>query len=457
MRSHAFHFFCLLALLMMLPVRAEEITGDNALLAPYLSSTTLLLGRLDVTRLDAEAIQSWELTALKAATTDKQTLRDGEAAIGQLFTGTRTWAAAFVKAGGKRVYAVVDVSLFPREPFVLIVPVEAGANVSSLQNVMRYGDDRAPAKAKADESGPEVMLVDNKVILWGEKESVTAIMHVKSAARPTLLKLLAASDTAAVTAAMDLTDELRQMASDFLPTSLPAELGGGKMSELLSAIINESATASLPPKAALNITMHCASEDAARRVQHLGTSALTDLVKDLAPSPEEGGLDWKGLSQFLMPELKGSDLSVSRNAAAIDSQLAGPLVLSIVKSYRVALIVRSMSNMRQLLTGSILYANDHQSAFPDELTVATIGEYLGGEEPAKRLLSNPRHPELNLAYVYLKPAKTVRNPGEVIVLYEATDKEHPDDHINVGYADGHCESMTRAEFEKLMKKASGGL
>src|SRR6266487_684822 len=99
--------FLLTTLLVALPLRGQEVTGDDATLTPYLTSTTLAIARLDVAQLDAGALKVWATAALAAASTDKRVLADGAAAIDSVHGPLKRWAEAFKKAGGRRVYAVV--------------------------------------------------------------------------------------------------------------------------------------------------------------------------------------------------------------------------------------------------------------------------------------------------------------------------------------------------------------
>jgi len=88
---------------------------------------------------------------------------------------------------------------------------------------------------------------------------------------------------------------------------------------------------------------------------------------------------------------------------------------------------QTASNMKQILLTCIMYAQDHEDRWPDSLQDLT--EY----GLVKDTLINPRQPERQIGYIYIKPC-TPLSPQQV-VLYEAYDSWG--DGINVGYADGH--------------------
>jgi hypothetical protein len=117
-----------------------------------------------------------------------------------------------------------------------------------------------------------------------------------------------------------------------------------------------------------------------------------------------------------------------------------------------ALIVQSMSNMRQLVMGCTIYAEDNKGEWPDNLDLITA-KYLGGR---KDLLADPQHPEMKSAYTYIKPSKAQMNqkPSQTIVLYESADPKS--EFVSGGFADGHVEKMTRAQFEKALLDSQAG-
>ena len=86
---------------------------------------------------------------------------------------------------------------------------------------------------------------------------------------------------------------------------------------------------------------------------------------------------------------------------------------------------------------------------------ATFQAGLKREQRASNLkvtmLRNPRAPEKELGYVYLRPAKGTAAPANQVVVYEAWDKPPPV--LAVGFADGHAEMMDYGRFEKALAES----
>ena len=91
--------------------------------------------------------------------------------------------------------------------------------------------------------------------------------------------------------------------------------------------------------------------------------------------------------------------------------------------------VQSLSNMKKILLSCIMYAQEHQDQWPDNLQQLNVYGVTAAD------LTNPRYAGAEPGYVYAKPGKPL-SPSQV-VLYEKYDSWA--DGINVGFADGHVE------------------
>jgi len=105
--------------------------------------------------------------------------------------------------------------------------------------------------------------------------------------------------------------------------------------------------------------------------------------------------------------------------------------------------MQSASNMKQILLSCIMYAQDNKDQWPDSL------QELTQHRLARDTLINPRQPERENGYIYIKPSTPI-SPQQV-VLYEAYDSWG--DGINVGYADGHVQFIKEeSNFKKDLQK-----
>lgn len=101
--------------------------------------------------------------------------------------------------------------------------------------------------------------------------------------------------------------------------------------------------------------------------------------------------------------------------------------------------IRNLMRIRELANACIIYANDHDGKFPNQLANLT-GSALN--EVALKNLSE--------GILYRSPPLKVKDPTAQIILYEAADQREPGK-IAVGMMDGHGEVMTQENFDKAMK------
>lgn len=146
---------------------------------------------------------------------------------------------------------------------------------------------------------------------------------------------------------------------------------------------------------------------------------------------------------------------------------ASILLPSLNRARETANRVKSASNMRQILLGSIMFANDNRGKFPDTLGQVVEGKYLLSPE----VFINPRstsdipagvanNPKLladwvneQSDYVYLGKGLNATTKADTILIYE--NPVDLDDGINVGFADGHVEFVRYDQLEAVF--AASGL
>ena len=143
----------------------------------------------------------------------------------------------------------------------------------------------------------------------------------------------------------------------------------------------------------------------------------------------------------------------------IDTELDGTLFsLEAPKGYTLRVASRGwpddkmkmMAKMRHLGLWCLMYADDNDRQFPDELAnLVTWG--VAPREVLNRLLAAPDDPNGPAVIRYRKPDATGKALTTEIILYEIYD-EWPDDGVVAFFADGHCELIVdQNRFEKLMR------
>jgi len=105
--------------------------------------------------------------------------------------------------------------------------------------------------------------------------------------------------------------------------------------------------------------------------------------------------------------------------------------------------MKSAKNMQKILLACMMYAKDHEDQWPESL------QDLTQRRLARDTLLNPRQPERENGYIYIKPSIPIL--PQQVVLYEAHDLWA--DGINVGYADGHTQFIKEeSNFKKDLQK-----
>ena len=169
--------------------------------------------------------------------------------------------------------------------------------------------------------------------------------------------------------------------------------------------------------------------------------SLGEIIKDMKPSLRSRWLDAEGLhTQYRGP---GVDVSLSSVAGAgVGMGVALPAV---AKAREQARSVTSMSNLKQIGLGLIMYADDHEGTWPADL------EQAKSYWPNARVLESPRKPKdfAGPSYIYLPGQPKTPDPRNV-VAYE--NPGYCTDRINVVFADGHVEAMKPEAFRSAVKE-----
>jgi prepilin-type processing-associated H-X9-DG protein len=183
---------------------------------------------------------------------------------------------------------------------------------------------------------------------------------------------------------------------------------------------------------------------------------LARIMPELSPAgsitwTDAAGFHMRSISPFPGAEMVAGASIGSGAMVGQEAMLVSILLPSLNKARETANRVKCASNMHQIWLGIILYQNDHQQKYPDDLGVLVKAENLTGQvficpSGSTRLPDNfatltpddqAKWVNDNSDYVYLGKGQT--NPDATrIILYEK-DGAHGGDGMNLLFGDGHVE------------------
>src|SRR5581483_798045 len=129
----------LMAVIMSIAVPPSSLAADdptaNSDIAPLLSGSSALI-RVRADQVKFDAVRDWTHQMLAEAKLEPADLEAMTKASDGSLERARQWANEFAKAGGKSIYVSVNLPFNPMDPGFLAVPVEAGADVQAIENLL---------------------------------------------------------------------------------------------------------------------------------------------------------------------------------------------------------------------------------------------------------------------------------------------------------------------------------
>ncbi len=383
MRTLRTALFAVFALLSALPARADfDPTARARAVAPFVDEQAILVARLDVERLDPDALwQKADKFGLGFLEQEPE-LRQQAQALRKMF----------LDAGGEDLYLVVSSAYMTgrkagRAGF-LVAPVSGDGDAAALAAL-------APGAA-----------VMGSAVVFGPGEILEKLRDIRPAPRPELpAAFAAAGDTAAQLILLPTADN-RRVIEETLPV-LPEELGGGPSTAFTRGALWAALGVDVAPEASVGLTFQSENPAAARSL-----AAALEALKQAVGGAEkvrQALPQYEAVSATLTPAVEGDRLRLSLDDAALSdlsASLFGPLVSNV---RREAAMKASRNVMRMIHSACYWYSKEHDGEWPEDLAAAFTADRFAS-------LSNPRWPERRPGYVYIRPAKDA--PWDTVVLYE---------------------------------------
>jgi prepilin-type processing-associated H-X9-DG protein len=415
------------ALLVMLSLIALPPRTAWADVTKFIDANTAVAGEVDLTKVDPAAFEQFILGLANNAKVGDDA--DVKQSVGEM----KKWLTDMKAAGATQLCLIGTSNAFRRGQLAVIVPVaddKAPAIVALFnpknanRGVRRAGVAAAPVPGVGVVYGPAELLAGIKTVVPAERADFKAAF---TAAGDSPIKIAIAPGAA-------FRAELQQNAPPMLL---------GKPSALMTRDIAWiAASAAPPPQANVNITLKSANAQSAKdTLEAIQLWFNTMGVTGQFPPQVAAALN---------PQVKDDKVVATLAGPQFDT-LAQAMAESLARSRQVALRIRSASNMRQLLQGTMMYQNDNKGQWPEDLKALEAYMAKTNGPNAKTMMTNPRHPNVNPGYVYIKPARNQPAPAETAVMYETFGEFG--DGVNVGFADGHVEFVAnQQDFEKLLAK-----
>jgi hypothetical protein len=290
--------------------------------APYLDDRTLLVGHLDLTHLDVDAL----LTSFaRLAGMNAKELAAGRVAVKQSLD-------AVCKAGGKDAYCVFSLVDLFAAPF-FIFPVGEGGDAQALAQAVRDMGLSPPRE------GPRRL---GNAIVAGSPAVLDRLSKLKPTPRPELLEVLKeAGETSVGQIAFLPTRDDRRILEETLP-NLPPQLGGGSIKAFTQGVEWLVLSLEAAPTSIVRLTIQTPNAAAARElsgaIMKVGQAA--GLQKDI----REALPNFDKLVQLFTPTIEGDRLTL----VVEDRTLVPVLQPTIVKALAGAARGQSSNNLKQL-------------------------------------------------------------------------------------------------------------
>ncbi len=324
---------CLIFALTAISAAAEEKLPPAV--AAYVDDQTLLIGRVDLARLDLDKMFKHVVT-----------VTGDEAAA----AGPRTMAKGIVadlrKAGVSEVYVTVSAMDLTDNPTCLILPAgDSGKVIDTLRAI----------------PGSTVLTIEARkgAVIAAMPAVAERMKSVKPTARPDLAAALADGKTSGVQIAVALTADLRRVIEETMP-NLPKELGGGSIQVLTRGLTWAALSLNTTPKLDLAVVVQASDAATANRAADLAKTGLKAALKDAKPSEFEA---YAALAtKMLTPQVKGDRL-ISR----VSEEQFVKLFAEVAKPMRIAASrQKSVNNLKMLGLAMHNYLSDH-SRFPADI------------------------------------------------------------------------------------------
>ncbi len=425
------------------------------IIAPFMDEQTVLVAHVDLAakpdgrpRADIDAVHALIKEVIQTVMPDKEASQSALSGIQQAKEAADAWLAGFARAGGTEIYAGLSVADLPAhaEPFT-VVPLARGADARAIAGLLCNGDASGATTRPAGGSSTDIWTAETvgNAVFCGARSTLERLRSGKPADRPELIRAFAAAGDSAAQVLLLPTADARRVLEDMFPT-LPPFLGGGPVKAVTRGVMWAAVAIDTRPQVAVRWVIQSENAEAAQGLSRVIDAAFDAARADRRLSAYASPID--ELSKLLRPTIVEDRLELALDGKTGATAVARALVPVLSDARNRAWRAASANNIKQIMMGCIMYANDHKGQWPPNLESIVEGNYV----PAEVLVGPMREGE-KVGYVYVRPASPLNKiDPRAAVVYER--HETWGEGVNVGYADGHVEYVKdEARFRKAMSLA----
>jgi len=401
---------------------------------PFIDSQTFAVARVDMTKLNIDAIVDKFLT-VASDFIGEDDIKMMPEQLGEFRQEAKQRIEKFTRAGAKEIYAVFSISDFPF--FFIVIPISSGADTKDLEDIIesiggKFHND--PFEAFERKGG---------VLLAGRKETIDRLRTMpSSASRPELADALAAAGDATVQLAIIPTADQRRIIEEMLPTiqtKITGEVPGATFSR---GLIWAAAGIDGPPEMSLKLTVQSKDNGAANDINNV----INNLYNFIRQEPQVRSFlpDIDKLLVMLRPTVTNDRLLLTLNNQQADTIIRNILTPVLIEARGAAKRVMCAKQLKGIGLAIMIYANEHKGQFPPDLETLIKT----ADMPPKGLVC-PATCDKD-SYVYRGADLNDKANPRMILVHDKL-QNHKGQGRWVVFIDGHVGWLLEKEFQESVK------
>jgi hypothetical protein len=285
-------------------VIAPAARADDSAILPYLDEGTFLVARLDVDKVDRDALGQYMNKAFEAmaAQMPAQFRAQIQAQMAQQVETAKTWLKDMSDAGGKHVYVVFDAAgAESSDGPAAVIPLREDSDEEKIKDLLQR---TANGSGTLEKIGNAMVIGEARVVTRLKERVAKA-----PAPRQDMTKALSAGGgDAPLHVAVVPGESGRKWVEENLP-ALPPELGGGETSLISRGVKFASFTVSQKPKTVMNLAVHCENADKAKAIMDALDKGRATAKEKVKGTPQAEQVNKR--LEAIQPKLAGDTITAS--------------------------------------------------------------------------------------------------------------------------------------------------